>query len=325
VLRERKMSWTQTDLTFKKLFNKRVTSSTKRIYEEIGDYTLNIHADEIWAEAIPSTPPGSTTAVVEVRTLLTLTQDTTVAGLQAWYAADGMGNRLKDWIPDKFDTSPSATYAVKLFDQDDNQIPATDPSNWLFDYQTGILILQNTHASATGFKITGYRYVGTKGVAGAAGVIDGTGTANNIPIWTDADTLSDSIISQTGTSVITINGVLRATSKSFDIPHPIKEGYRLVYGCLEGPENGVYHRGKVSGKGDVYVELPDYWSELVEDYTINLTAYGNYSIFVSSQSQKGFYVRRCGTFLNRSKTIEFSYEVIGNRTDAPLITEYKIR
>jgi len=325
VLRERKMSWTQTDLTFKKLFNKRVTSSTKRIYEEVGDYTVSIHADEIWAETIPGTPPGSTTAVVEVKTLFSLTRDTTVSGEQAWYAVDGLGNRLKDWISDKYDGGAGSSYAVMLFDQDDNQIPATDPSNWLFDYQTGILILQNTHASATGFKITGYRYVGAKGVAGASGVVDGSGTANNLPLWSDSDTLTDSIVSQTGTSVITINGVLRATSKSFDIPHPTKENYRLVYGCLEGPENAVYHRGKISGYGDVFVELPDYWHQLVEDYTIYLTAYGNYSIFVVSQSQKGFIVRRCGTFFNRRKTIEFSYEVIGNRTDAPLITEYKIK
>jgi len=106
------MSWTQTDLNFKKLLNKRVTSSTKRSYEEIGDYTINVHADEIWAETIPGTPPGSTTAVVEVVTLLTLTKDTTVSGSQAWYAASG-GNRLKDWISDKFDGSGTSTYAVK--------------------------------------------------------------------------------------------------------------------------------------------------------------------------------------------------------------------
>ena len=95
MLRGRKMSWTQTDLTFKKLFNKRVTSSTKRIYEEVGDFTLSIHADEIWAETIPGTPPVSTTSVVEVRTLLTLTKDTTVAGDQAWYATDGSGKSFK--------------------------------------------------------------------------------------------------------------------------------------------------------------------------------------------------------------------------------------
>lgn len=318
------MSWTQTDFTFKKLFNKRTTSSTKRVYEEIGDYTINVHADEIWADAIPGTPPGSTTSVVEVQTLLLLTQDTTVAGLQSWYATDGLGNRLKDWISDKFDNDPTSTYSVKLYDQDDNLIPVTDSTNWLFDYQTGVLVLQNSHPTATGFKISGYRYVGAKGVTSVAGIVDGTGTGNTVPLWSDYNTLTDSIITQTGTNIITINGVLKATAKSFDIPHPTKENYRLVYGCLEGPENAVYHRGKIVGSGDVVVTLPDYWGALVEDYTIYLTAYGNYSIYVASKSQKEFIVRRCGSFLNRRKTIEFSFEVIGNRKDSPLIVEYKV-
>jgi hypothetical protein len=318
------MSWTQTDFTFKKLFNKRTTSSTKRAYEEIGDYTLNVHADEIWAEPIPGTPPGSTTSVVEKQTLLSLTQDTTVSGMQSWYATDGGGNRLKDWISDKFDGDPLSTYSINLYDQDDNVIPATDSTNWLFDYQTGVLVLQNSHPTATGYKISGYRYIGLKGVAGAAGVIDGTGTANTVPMWSDSNTLTDSIITQLGTTTITINGVLRATSKSFDIPHPTKKDYRLVYGCLEGPENAVYHRGKITGHGDIEILLPEYWSELVDDYTIYLTAYGNYSVYVASKSQKHFVVRRCGSFFNRRKTIEFSYEVIGNRKDSPLIVEYKL-
>jgi hypothetical protein len=317
------MSWTQTDFTFKKLFNKRVTSSTKRAYEEIGDYTINIHASEIWAENIPSTPPVSTTSIVEVYTLLDLTADTTVSGSQSWYATDGLGDRLRDWISDKFDGDPTSTYAINLYDQDDNLIPLTDSSGWVFDYQTGILNFQNTHSTATGFKISGYRYVGSKGVAGAAGVVDGSGTADYIPIWSDSNTLTDSIISQPDSNTIFINGVLRATSKSFDIPHPTKEGYRLVYGCLEGPENGVYHRGKISGNGDVYVELPEYWNELVAEYTISLTSYGNYPIFVHSQSQKGFVVRRCGGFFSRRKFIEFSFEVFGSRRDAPLQIEYK--
>ena len=67
------------------------------------------------------------------------------------------------------------------------------------------------------------------------------------------------------------NGNLRATTKSFDIPHPTKEGMRLVYGVLEGPEHGVYHRGTVEGKGNILVELPEYWTKLVnEEYSIHL-------------------------------------------------------
>ena len=34
-----------------------------------------------------------------------------------------------------------------------------------------------------------------------------------------------------------------AQSKAFNIPHPTRENRRLVHGCLEGPEYGVYTRG----------------------------------------------------------------------------------
>ena len=51
----------------------------------------------------------------------------------------------------------------------------------------------------------------------------------------------------------------------------------------------------------------------------------NYSIFVSSQSQNGFEVTRCGGFFSRNKMIDFSFLVIGERTDAPLLIEYKIQ
>jgi hypothetical protein len=69
-------------------------------------------------------------------------------------------------------------------------------------------------------------------------------------------------------------GTLFAVAKSFRIPHPTKTGKMLVYGSLEGPENGVYARGRLTG-GNV-IELPDYWSHLVHDdtITVQLTAIG---------------------------------------------------
>ena len=63
----------------------------------------------------------------------------------------------------------------------------------------------------------------------------------------------------------TIDGVLTATRKSFLIPHPTKEDKQLQYASLEGPENGVYIRGKL--KGDNIIELPHYWSELIDEST----------------------------------------------------------
>lgn len=64
-----------------------------------------------------------------------------------------------------------------------------------------------------------------------------------------------------------IDGALAATSKSFDIVHPTKEGYRLRYGVLEGAEHGVYHRGRTKSK---IINLPDYWTGLVDENTITV-------------------------------------------------------
>ena len=58
-----------------------------------------------------------------------------------------------------------------------------------------------------------------------------------------------------------VNGSFAATTKSFVIDHPSKPGFKLRYGSLEGPENGVYVRGKTNS---YTIDLPDYWVDLVE-------------------------------------------------------------
>ena len=71
-----------------------------------------------------------------------------------------------------------------------------------------------------------------------------------------------------------VNGAFAATTKSFVIDHPTKPGKKLRYASLEGPENGVYVRGK--GESDV-IELPDYWTELIHEdsITVNLVPIGS--------------------------------------------------
>jgi len=68
-------------------------------------------------------------------------------------------------------------------------------------------------------------------------------------------------------------GSFAATTKSFDISHPTISGKRLTYASLEGPENGVYFRGKNNNNE---IDLPHYWSGLVHDdsITVNLTSIG---------------------------------------------------
>ncbi len=119
------------------------------------------------------------------------------------------------------------------------------------------------------------------------------------------------------------NGNLRATTKSFDIEHPTKPGKRLVYGVLEGPEHGVYHRGTVEGKGKLTVELPEYWSKLVgADYSIQLTPWGNYNAHIVEKSETSFIIQLTGDPISRMfKTIKVDYIIHGSRLDAPLQIE----
>jgi len=122
---------------------------------------------------------------------------------------------------------------------------------------------------------------------------------------------------------VDVAGNLRATTKSFDIPHPTKEGARLVYGVLEGPEHGVYHRGTAEGKGIIQINLPNYWHKLVGDqYTIQLTPWGNYNVCIGSKTENYFTIQLVGDLISRKfKNIKVDYIVHGSRLDAPLETE----
>ena len=73
----------------------------------------------------------------------------------------------------------------------------------------------------------------------------------------------------TSASEVTAGGVTLTSRKPFDIPHPTKKGHRLRHVCLEGPESGVYYRGRLTGKN--VIELPEYWRGLVDPETITVT------------------------------------------------------
>tara|TARA_Y100000022_G_C13250483_1_gene376947 strand:- start:721 stop:1644 length:924 start_codon:yes stop_codon:yes gene_type:complete len=73
----------------------------------------------------------------------------------------------------------------------------------------------------------------------------------------------------------------------FDIPHWEKKGKRIRHVCAEGPEAGIYIRGKLDGSN--IIELPEYWQGLV-DYdtiTVTLTPYGkkDTSLYVKDVSE----------------------------------------
>lgn len=85
------------------------------------------------------------------------------------------------------------------------------------------------------------------------------------------------------TGNVFISGTMYAVAKSFLIDHPTKTGKKLQYGSLEGPENGVYVRGKLNNEN--VIKLPDYWRELVDSSTItvSLTPHNTYQeLYVSN-------------------------------------------
>ena len=61
--------------------------------------------------------------------------------------------------------------------------------------------------------------------------------------------------------------------KSFVIDHPDDSEKYLVHGCLEGPEAGVYYRGRAEITNDEFVdiELPKYVKNLAVDLTFQIT------------------------------------------------------
>ena len=70
----------------------------------------------------------------------------------------------------------------------------------------------------------------------------------------------------------TFIGNLQGTAsgnKSFDIPHVTKPGKRIRHVCAEGPEPGIYIRGRL--KNSNKIELPEYWDGLIDPETITVT------------------------------------------------------
>ena len=87
---------------------------------------------------------------------------------------------------------------------------------------------------------------------------------DNLQVTNDVDV--------TGTvtaSEVTASGITLTSRKPFDIPHPNKPGWRLRHVCLEGPESGVYYRGRLTDSN--VIDLPTYWEGLIDPETITVT------------------------------------------------------
>ena len=160
---------TKTDLVFKKIKGRRITTVDKAFYEEFPGALTYLHSTEVWSDTIPVPAPGTTTSVVQYYSDLQMTEDATVSNHRAWLACSTPGDtntQLKGFVPPRFDQS----YTVRVFEDDgagnldsSKEVPTAHPTNWFFDYENGVLMFENDPVAAgltTPFHIRVYRYIG---------------------------------------------------------------------------------------------------------------------------------------------------------------------
>ena len=124
-------------------------------------------------------------------------------------------------------------------------------------------------------------------------------------------------------------GAADGKPKPFDIEHPTKgKGYRLRYACIEGPEVGVYYRGRL--KESNVIHLPYYWKDLVDEnsITVQLQPIGsNQNLVIQEFNNEFIVIAEDSTNTNLItdlSTIDCFYHVYGERKDInPLIVEYE--
>ena len=144
------------------------------------------------------------------------------------------------------------------------------------------------------------------------------GAANALSI--KGDTLQTGDVSITGDIVKVKNivasaevsaDILSARLKPFDIEHPSKKGWRLRYACIEGPEAGVYYRGRL--KNQKIIKLPYYWKDLVnvDSITVQLQPIGAHQdIIVKRWDDEYIYLQAQGGL-----PINCFYHVYAERND----------
>ena len=143
---------------------------------------------------------------------------------------------------------------------------------------------------------------------------------NNGTVWIDDE---GEAMFETGTGGQTLSarfGQADARPKPFDLKHPSKEGWRLRYACIEGPEVAVYCRGRVKNKTEIL--LPNYWKDLVHTNSISVQLQpigAHQDVIVKRWDDEKIYLQS-----NGGMPINCFYHVYAERKDInPLITEYE--
>jgi len=158
----------------------------------------------------------------------------------------------------------------------------------------------------------------------ALSILIGTGDAidiNNGTVWIDDQ---GEAMFKKGTGGATLSArfaTADALGKVFDMPHPTRgKGHRLSHACIEGPEIGVYYRGRV--RNEKIIALPSYWKGLVHEDSISvqLQPIGSHQdVIVTRWDIEKIYLQSKG-----GMPIDCFYHIYAERKDVnPLHVEYE--
>ena len=214
---------------------------------------------------------------------------------------------------EKYGTFAGPGTPVEFRDNDDFSIDIFDG---YFNLDDVSMVLANTTASPAD-----YVYLHLNGTSTSSVTLErNSGPIPNFNIQANNSNFSGDV--EAIGEVKSNNGLHKLSNKkNFDIPHPNKPGWRLRHTCLEGPENAVYFRGRLTNSG--VIQLPEYWTNFVdpESITVSLTQIGSSQDLIVEKIEWG---RRILVRSGNASNVDCYFLVHGTRIDGEsLIVEYE--
>ena len=187
---------------------------------------------------------------------------------------------------------------------------ALDSNNNIYRQNHNVGIGTNNPSSA---KLVVQNTSSGENILKLVGVVDGSSN-KGVEMNTDGDIIMS--------GNLTIEGSLLDSSgnpKTFIIDHPLHSDKYLVHATLEGPEAGVYYRGKAQlQNGKAVITLPDYFESLTheDNRTIQLNSENGWSpLFVKGEIKNGQFLVQTTNKGNPSQ--RFNWVVTAERKDVP--------
>ena len=161
-----------------------------------------------------------------------------------------------------------------------------------------------------------------EGDGGTSEALNVSGGSGDNTVYIDGDLyVSGDIDGGNKGRLATRFGTADSLGKVFDMVHPTKgQGWRLAHACIEGPEVGVYFRGRLRRGKEIF--LPKYWKGLVHTNSISVQLQpigAHQDIIVKRWDDDKIYLQAMG-----GMPIDCFYHVYGERKDInPLHVEYE--